>query len=206
MYWTQKFGHPGLEDFPASCLPAKYKKIACQGESEVQDSLFVFFQALNVNHKFLVVLGCIHRLLIFGLCFFRDTFLAGHRHHMQVMALQSLLHFSGSSDHMDTVSLSAAGGLAKEGIACGPVSTIKVTRCYKSIYMYSGFVPQYQKVLYKYACWTGYFYRRNAHFLLFELLHWVSSLSNFMFFASSVKFCLWQFLTFSTSEVLVPAS
>lgn len=71
---------------------------------------------------------------------------------MQVMAQQSLLHFSGSSDHMDTVSLSAAGGLAKEGIACGPVSTIKVTRCYKSIYMYSGFVPQYQKVLYKYAC------------------------------------------------------
>lgn len=53
---------------------------------------------------------------------------------MQVMALQSLLHFSGSSDHMDTVSLSAAGGLAKEGIACGPVSTIKVTRRCKSIY------------------------------------------------------------------------
>jgi len=69
---------------------------------------------------------------------------------MQVMAQQSLLQFSGSSDHMDTVSLSAAGGLAKEGIACGPVSTIKVTRCYKSSYL--GFVPQYQKVLYKYAC------------------------------------------------------
>ena len=64
---------------------------------------------------------------------------------MQAMAQQSLLHFSGSSDHMDTVSLSAAGGLAKEGIACGPVSTIKVTRRYKSIY--SGFVPQYHKVL-----------------------------------------------------------
>ena len=40
---------------------------------------------------------------------------------MQVMALQSLHHFSGSSDHMDIVSLSAAGGLAKEEIACGPV-------------------------------------------------------------------------------------
>ena len=47
---------------------------------------------------------------------------------MLVMAQQSLRHFSGSSDHMDTVSLSAAGGLAKEEIACGPVSTIKVRK------------------------------------------------------------------------------
>jgi len=53
---------------------------------------------------------------------------------MQVMAQPSLHHFSGSSDHMDTVSLSAAGGLAKEEIACGPVSTIKVREfdCYKT--------------------------------------------------------------------------
>jgi len=47
---------------------------------------------------------------------------------MQVMVQQFLLHFSGSSGHMDIVSLSAAGGLAKEEIACGPVSTIKVRR------------------------------------------------------------------------------
>ena len=73
-----------------------------------------------MTHSILVFLDCFCRTANFRLCHFRDTSLAGHKHHMQAMALQSLHHFSGSSDHMDIVSLSAAGGLAKEGIACGP--------------------------------------------------------------------------------------
>lgn len=51
MYQTQKFGHPGLEDFPVvwwarpkiSCLPAKYKKIACQ-RGIWSASVFCFFK------------------------------------------------------------------------------------------------------------------------------------------------------------------
>lgn len=77
----------------------------------------------------LVVRNCYFKnnlLNYFGLFDFRDTFLAGHRHLMPVEAQQSQLHFSGSSDHTVTVSLSAAGGRAKEVIVCGPVSVIKV--------------------------------------------------------------------------------
>ena len=87
-----------------------------------------FCLALNATNLSLVVLGCFCIIANFGLLVFRDTSSAGHRHLMQGVAQQSLLHFSGSSDHKDTVSLSAAGGLAKEEIACGPVSTIKVRR------------------------------------------------------------------------------
>ena len=57
---------------------------------------------------------------------FRGTFLAVHRHLMRLVAKQSQLPFSGSFNPRDIVSLSATGGRAKEGIACGPVSVIKV--------------------------------------------------------------------------------
>ena len=104
---------------------AKFESCLREEQAGIQ---VLFCQVLNVTHRIVVVQDCFCRIANFMLCNFRDTSLAGHRHHMQVMAQQSLRHFSGSSDHMDTVSLSAAGGLAKEEIACGPVSTIKVRR------------------------------------------------------------------------------